>query len=111
IETYGGHGGSDAVVVRGRVLDDPPPSEAVEGEGVVAALRRTLRGFVTDELPGVPLRVGLAGVTVEVVTDSEGYFHTRLHPGLDRLTSPWSTGSVELGGEYRGLSQPHTTPL
>ncbi len=111
IETYGGHGGSDGVVVRGRVLDDPPPSEAVEGEGVVAALRRTLRGFVTDELPGVPLRVDLAGVSVEVVTDAEGYFHTRLQPGLDRLTSPWSTGSVELGGEYRGLSQPHTTPL
>src|SRR3546814_20547072 len=57
IEPYIGHGSDAGVVVRGRVLDDPPPSEAVEGEGVGAAVRRTLRRFLTDELPGVPLRV------------------------------------------------------
>ena len=34
IEAYLGHGGPHGVVVRGRVLDDPPPTEAVEGEGV-----------------------------------------------------------------------------
>jgi phosphatidate phosphatase APP1 len=111
IEPYIGHGGAEGVVVRGRVLDDPPLSEAVEGEGVGAAVRRTLRGFVTDELPGVPLRVTVAGSTVEVVTDSEGYFLTRLFPDLDHLEDPWAEGSVELGGEYRGLTRPHTTPL
>ena len=34
IEAYVGHGGAEGVVVRGRVLDDPVPTEAVEGEGV-----------------------------------------------------------------------------
>ncbi len=111
IEPYIGHGGTEGVVVRGRVLDDPPPSEAVEGEGVVAAVRRTLRGFVTDELPGVPLRVTVAGATVEAVTDGEGYFLTRLRPDLDQLESPWTSGTVELGGTYRGLTGPHTTSL
>jgi phosphatidate phosphatase APP1 len=111
IEPYIGHGGAEGVVVRGRVLDDPPPSEAVEGEGVGAALRRTLRGFVTDELPGVPLRVTVAGETVETVTDGEGYFLVRLRPGPDGLASPWTSGTVELDGEYRGLTDPHTTPL
>jgi len=111
IEPYIGHGGADGVVVRGRVLDDPPPSEAVEGEGVGAAVRRTLRGFVTDELPGVPLRVTVAGASVKAVTDAEGYFLTHLRPDPDRLARIWTKGTVELGGEYRGLTGPHSTPL
>ena len=111
IEPYIGHGAADGVVVRGRVLDDPPRSEAVEGEGVAAAVRRTLRDFMTDELPGVPLRVTVAGATVETVTDAEGYFLARLRPDPDKLTRPWTSGTVELSGEYRGLPGPHTTPL
>jgi phosphatidate phosphatase APP1 len=108
IEPYGGHGGAGGVVVRGRVLDDPPPTEAVEGEGVGAAVRRTLSHFVTDELPGVPLRVSVAGATVETTTDDEGYFLARLEPDPARLTSPWTPGTVELAGGYRGLTGPHT---
>ena len=109
IEAYLGHGSAEGVVVRGRVLDDPPLSEAVEGEGVAAAVRRTLRGFVTDELPGVPLRVTVAGETVETVTDDEGYFLARLRPDPDRLEAPWTTGTVELAADYRGLPAGHTT--
>ena len=111
IEPYIGHGADDGVVVRGRVLDDPPRSEAVEGEGVAAAVRRTLRDFLTDELSGVPLRVTVAGATVDTVTDAEGYFLARLRPDSDKLTRPWTSGTVELSGEYRGLPGSHTTPL
>jgi phosphatidate phosphatase APP1 len=93
------------------VLDDPPPSDAVEGEGMAAAVRRTLRGFVTDELPGVPLRVRVAGATVDVTTDAEGYFLTHVRPDPEALTSPWTRGTVELGGDYRGLTDPHTTTI
>ncbi len=67
--------------MRGRVLDDPPPSDAVEGEGVGAATRRTVREFLTDDLPGVPLRVTVAGTTAETVTDADGYFRVRLRAG------------------------------
>ncbi len=111
IEPYLGHGGAEGVVVRGRVLDDPPPSEALEGEGVGPAVRRTLRHFMTDELPGVPLRITVAGDNVETVTDAEGYFLIRLRPDPDKLVSPWTSGTIELGGRYRGLSDPHTAPL
>lgn len=111
IEPYIGHGGSEGVVVRGRVHDDSPRSEAVEGEGVGAAVRRTLRDFVTDELPGVPLRVTVAGASIEAVTDAEGYFLTRLRPDPDKLEKPWTSGTVELDGAYRGLTGPYTTPL
>jgi phosphatidate phosphatase APP1 len=108
IEPYTGHGGADGVVVRGRVLDDPPTTEAVEGEGAVAALRRTVRSFLTDDLPDVPLRVTVAGTSVEVVTDVDGYFRTRLHPDPARRDRPWSAGSVELAGPYRGLVGRHS---
>ena len=74
IEAYLGHGGGEGVVVRGRVLDDPTPSEAVEGEGVRDAVLRTVRHFLTDDLPGVPLRVTVGDACVETVTDDDGYF-------------------------------------
>ncbi len=111
IEPYVGHGGADGVVVRGRVFDDPPVSEAVEGEGVLAAALRTVRHFVTDELPGVPLRITVEGATAEVLTDDEGYFRVHLRPDPTRLTSPWTEGTVELADDYRGLTEPHTTAL
>jgi phosphatidate phosphatase APP1 len=108
IEPYGGHGGAEGVVVRGRVLDNPPPSEAVEGEGVGAAVRRSLASFVTDELPGVALRVTVGDESVETVTDREGYFHVRVP---SRATSgPVLRGTVELAAPYRGLTGPHATP-
>lgn len=109
IESYGGHGSAAGVVVRGRVLDDPPLTEAVEGEGVGAALRRTVRSFVSDEQAGVPLRVSVAGASVEVATDAEGYFLARLQPDAEALISPFTGGTVELVGDYRGVSGPHTT--
>ena len=111
IEPYIGHGNDLGVVVRGRVLDDPVPSEAVEGEGLGAAVRRSLRTFVTDDLPGVPLRVAVAGACVETVTDADGYFQVRLLPEPGTLTTPWTTGTVELRADYRGVTDPRTTPL
>ena len=104
IKCYGGHGSVEGVVVRGRVVDDPPPSEAEEGEGVGAAVRRMVRHFVTDELPGVPLRITLGDAAVDAVTDDEGYFMARLRPDPDTLEAPWTRGTVELAGEYRGLT-------
>lgn len=110
IETYLGHGGRDGVVLRGRVLDNPPPTDAVDGEGVGAALRRTLRHFVTDELPGVPLRITVGTTSVETATDDEGYFRVRLDRGPEELASPWTVATVELAGDYRGLTGAHPTP-
>jgi phosphatidate phosphatase APP1 len=111
IDTYGGHGSAAGVVVRGRVLDDPAPSEAVEGEGVGAAVRRTVRHFLTDELPGVPLRVSVGDASTTTVSDEEGYFLVRLQPTAASLTSPWTTGTVELDGSYRGLTGDHRTSV
>lgn len=102
IEAYGGHGGLHGVVVRGRVLDNPPPTEAVEGEGLGAALRRSLGQFATDELPGVPLRVTVGDAVAETETDREGYFRVELRPSA--VVGPWERGRVELAAAYRGLA-------
>ncbi|MGB0100163.1 MAG: phosphatase domain-containing protein [Nocardioides sp.] len=104
IEVYGGHGGAAGLVVRGRVLDNPAASAAVEGEGVGAAVRRTLSQFVTDELPDVPLRVDVGDAVAETSTDREGYFRVELPPGSAAgLQGPWAEGAVELAVPYRGL--------
>ncbi len=98
IEPYIGYGGPEGVVVRGRVLDNPPATEAADGEGIRAAVRRSARGFLTNELPGVPLRVTVAGASAETVTDAEGYFRVRVRTAPDALVSPWTQGVVELCG-------------
>ena len=104
IEPYIGHGGPSGVVVRGRVLDNPPGTEAVDGEGVGAAVRRSLRTFLTRELPGVPLRITVGGTTVEAVTDAEGYFLVRVPAPPEALTGPWTRALVEVSGDYRGAT-------
>lgn len=111
IEAYVGHGGPAGVVVRGRVLDNPLASEAEDGEGVGAAVRRTLGHFLTNDLPGVPLTVTVAGTAVEAVTDAEGYFLVRVPTAPEVLESPWTRGTVELRGDYRGLTGPHTATV
>lgn len=109
IEAYGGHGGAAGVVVRGRVLDNPPASEAVEGEGVGAALRRSLSRFVTDELSGVPLRITVGDASTELRTDDEGYFRVELAP--TEVAGPWTTGAAELAMPYLGLRDAFRTEL
>ncbi len=111
IEAYLGHGGTEGAVLRGRVLDDPVPPEALAGERVLAVVRRQLRHFVTDELPDVPLRIAIAGASVDVVTDTEGYFVARLQPERSQLVSPWTAGTAQLNGVYRGLEVSDVTAI
>ncbi len=111
IDTYLGHGNGVRVVVRGRVLNNPEPVSAVEGEGTRAAVRRNLARFMTDELPGVPLRVRLGSAEHRVCTDDEGYFEARVDAGPLSETGPWVSGTVELAAPYRGITDSRTTPL
>lgn len=110
IESYGGHGSPAGVIVRGRVLDNPEPSRAAEGEGIGAAVRRSAGHFMTRELAGVPLRIQIGTTTVEAVSDDDGYFFVRLLATAP-LVSPWSTGTAALGAEYRGLTAADPTSL
>ena len=106
-----GHAGAARTVVRGRVLDNAEPAAAVRGEGVAAALRRTLARFLTRELAGVPLRIRVGDATVELETDAEGYLDVRLDSGLPATAGPWAEAVVELSGPYRGVPGPHRTTV
>jgi phosphatidate phosphatase APP1 len=108
IEPYLGHAGSETVVVRGRVLDNPPPAPAELGESVGAAVRRTVRLFRTVELPGAALRVSVGDASADVVSDDDGYFRAEM-PATPGLSSPWSEGLVQLVAPYRGHTEPHPT--
>src|SRR5918993_111676 len=102
-----GHAGPARTVVRGRVLDNAEPATAVRGEGVGAALRRTLARFLTRELAGVPLRIRVGDATVELETDAEGYLDVRLDTGLPPSAAPWAEAVVELAGPFRGVQGAH----
>ncbi len=110
-DPYLGHGNPMCVVVRGRLLDGNAPSEAADGESVWSAVRRTVASFLTDELPGVPIRVRLGSTTVEAVTDDEGYFDVRLQPDLAEHHDAWAEGTVGLAGPYRGITTATDTPV
>lgn len=104
IVPYLGHGTTAEVVVRGRVVDDPEPPEALPGESTWASVRRTIARFETDELRGVPLRVTFGDAVVETVSDEEGYLDVRLTaPGPVPTTDGWARATVELAGPFRGL--------
>jgi phosphatidate phosphatase APP1 len=101
---YMGHGSDSLAVVRGRVLDNPEPGAATEGEGMWAATRRTIARFNTVELPGVPLRVSAGNDEVDTETDAEGYFQVWLETDLANTDRGWVEVTVGLAGPYRGLA-------
>lgn len=101
IVAYVGHGSGGRAVVRGRVLDDAEPAETIDGETPWAAVRRSVAGFLTTELPDVRLRVEVGGAGVDVVTDGDGYFRAELQGA--ELAGPWTDGTVSLAAPYRGV--------
>ena len=111
IVTHGGHGGPAGVVIRGRVLDNAEVPAAAEGEGVWAAVRRTVQRFFTNDLPGVRLRIRLGSSEWETVTDEEAYFELRLKEGLDPSEGPWAIGQAELSAPYRGFKAARPTSI
>lgn len=103
IVPYVAHGSAGRVVVRARVLDDEEPAETIAGESVWAAVRRTVHGFVTTELPGVRLRVEVGGASVVVESDQDGYVRAELEGAT--LRAPWTTGRIVLDEPYRGVAE------
>jgi phosphatidate phosphatase APP1 len=102
IVPYVGHGSDSTVVVRGRVLDDAEPAETIAGESPWSAVRRSVAGFLTTELPAVVLRVEVGGAVADTITDDDGYFRVELSGA--RLTAPWVAGTVSLAAPYRGIA-------
>lgn len=100
---YLGHGTTERVVVRGRVLTNSLPAPATGVEPVWRRLRRSVRAFLTDEVGGVEVIARIEGVEVRAVSDEEGYFRLELE-GLslppDRL---FHELQISIGEDHAGI--------
>lgn len=81
IHPYVGHGNAEFIVVRGRVLADPPLDvDAPDGPAWRRALE-VFNRFESDEVPGVEVEIEIDGEKATAVTDDEGYYEARLPTG------------------------------
>lgn len=96
IHPYIGHGTSEEIVLRGRVLQDPPLDVSVPDGGLWRRALDTFDRFESDEVPGVEVTVEVDGERLTVTTDEEGYYEARLPAaGGD---GPWRRGTASTAG-------------
>ncbi len=93
--------------VQGRVLKQSGLPFSDEKETIWKNMLQTYQRFETDEVPGALLRAHYEDVTVEMVTDEEGYFAVQL-PVEDLPAQMWHDVHVSLvdAGEHRRYSGP-----
>ncbi len=97
LDVYRGFASDQRVVLRGRALENELPAPADPNDNLFVNLRRSLRLFESDEVPGVQLTVTFADVTCDVVTDSEGYFDVEV-PLTQAPRAGWLPSAVEVRG-------------
>jgi phosphatidate phosphatase APP1 len=78
IVPYRGHGTTDTLYVRGRVLEGKAIPPASEHDSAWRNLANTVRRLETDEVPAARVRVLAGEATMETVADEEGYFEFAL---------------------------------
>jgi phosphatidate phosphatase APP1 len=78
IVLYGGYGDANLVRVRGRVLEERPGAEPRIGDRRLSNFLRAWEQFESDEVPGVHVRLEVAGTEKDLVTDGDGYFSSEI---------------------------------
>ena len=74
IVPYRGHGTTETLYVRGRVLEGKPIPPASEHDSAWRNLANTVRRLETDEVPAARVRALAGEATMETLADEEGYF-------------------------------------
>ena len=78
IVPYRGHGTTETLRVRGRVLQGKPIPPATDKDSAWRNLGNTIRRLETDEVPAARIRARVGDASAEVVADEEGYFEFEL---------------------------------
>ena len=78
IQPYRGHGTTDTLYVRGRVLRGQPIPPASEDDSAWRNLANTIRRLESDEVPAARVRATVGEARAETVADEEGYFEFAL---------------------------------
>lgn len=73
VVAYRGYAAQGRAHVRVRVVEEPPVPSAARGLPYAEIVQANLRRFVALALPGVRLRIRVAGAVVDVVSDRHGY--------------------------------------
>jgi phosphatidate phosphatase APP1 len=80
IVAYDGYGTSEALALKGRVLEDQGIAAASDRDSVWRNLANMYRRFASDEVPGAHLLAEFDSATCEAMTDAEGYFDIAIAP-------------------------------
>jgi phosphatidate phosphatase APP1 len=75
---YLGHGTTERVVIRGRVLTNSLPAPATGVEPLWRRMRRSIKAFLTDEVGGVEVVARIDGIEARAISEEEGYFRLEL---------------------------------
>ena len=94
IVTYPSRGNHDWLRVKGRVMEREALAKPDPDSGVLSNVLNTVRRLESDELAGASVRATFRDVSVEDVTDSEGYFSLRLDLE-ERVDGGWHEVRVE----------------
>ena len=78
IVPYRGHGTTETLYVRGRVLRGKAIPPATEHDSAWRNLGNTIRRLETDEIPAARVLARAGDAAIEVVADEEGYFEIEL---------------------------------
>jgi phosphatidate phosphatase APP1 len=78
IVPYRGHGTTETLHVRGRVLEGKPIPPASEHDSAWRNLANTVRRLETDEVPAARVRALAGEASMETLADEEGYFEFAL---------------------------------
>ena len=92
---YLGYGTPDVVRVRGRVREQTGVDAPHPGDSALENLGDTLRLFTATPVPDAPVLVRVADTTVEVRSDSDGWFRAELRPATP-LEPGWHEVSATL---------------
>ena len=78
IQPYVGHGNTEHIMLRGRVMQDNGISTSDDRDSVWANLLNTYRRFATDEIPYARVKATVADQEVTITADDEGFFEFTL---------------------------------
>lgn len=110
IVPYLGHGTSQAIYLKGRVLRDKGILSPMEDDTIWRNMLNMYKRYQSDEIPGARLRARFGDLVQEVVTNVEGHFDLEFHPTtLPQTEDMWHEIHLELL-DYPGKEQNPAEP-
>lgn len=107
---YIGHGTTETLYLKGRVLRDKNITSPMEEDSIWLNLLNMYKRYKSDEIPGATVRARFGDLVEEVATNDEGYFYFELHPSLlPKSDDVWYDVELELV-DYPGKERNNAEP-